>query len=40
MPNIVTISGTSRPDNYTSRALAVVNRALVDRGVEPTVFDA
>lgn len=37
---IVSISGTSRPDNYTSRALAVVNDELTRRGTPPRVFDA
>lgn len=40
MPSIVTISATSRPDNYTARALAVVNDELELRGVKPSVFDA
>jgi NAD(P)H-dependent FMN reductase len=40
MRDIVTISGTSRPDNYTAKALGVVNDAFRERGVEPTVFDA
>lgn len=40
MPDIVTISGTCRPDNYTSRVLGVVNDALAERGSAPTVFDA
>ncbi len=31
MPNIVAISGTSRPDNYTARALAVVIDELRSR---------
>ena len=40
MQNIVSISGTSRPDNYTARALAIVNDELSVRGVAPTLFDA
>lgn len=40
MRSIVSISATSRPDNYTSRALAVVNDELARRGCSPTVFDA
>lgn len=40
MPNIVSISGTNRPDNYTSMALAVVNDELEKRGSTPTLFDA
>lgn len=40
MPSIVTISGTSRPDNFTSRALRVVEQQLADKGVEPSRFDA
>lgn len=38
--NIVTISGTGRPENYTSRALGVVNDELTKQGREPQVFDA
>lgn len=37
--NIVTISGTSRPDNYTARALAVVADELEARGLTVTRFD-
>ena len=37
---LVTISGTSRPDNYTFRALGVVNRELTSLGHAPEVFDA
>ena len=37
---IVCISGTSRPGNYTSRALAVVIDELRARGHEPSVLDA
>jgi NAD(P)H-dependent FMN reductase len=40
MPAIVTISGTCRPDNYTSRILGVVNDELTKRGAPPTFFDA
>ena len=40
MPTIVTISGTSRPDNYTAHALAVVNDELEARGVRVLTFDA
>ena len=40
MRSIISISGTSRPDNYTAKALAVVNQALRDRELSPTVFDA
>jgi NAD(P)H-dependent FMN reductase len=36
MKKIVAISGTSRPDNYTSRALAVVTRALEASGCDVT----
>lgn len=32
MRNIVCISGTSRPDNYTSRALAIVLDELKKAG--------
>lgn len=40
MNPIVSISGTSRPDNYTSRALAVVNKGLGDAGASVEEFDA
>ena len=40
MYKIVCISGTSRPDNYTSRALAVVNDELTALGHDPDVIDA
>jgi NAD(P)H-dependent FMN reductase len=40
MEPIVSISATSRPDNYTSRALAVVNDELTRRVGAPLVFDA
>lgn len=39
-PKIVSISGTGRPGNYTSMALAVVNDQLMARRVAPTVIDA
>lgn len=39
MQKIVTISGTNRPGNYTSRALGVVNRRLRERSVELETFD-
>jgi NAD(P)H-dependent FMN reductase len=39
MRSVVSISGTSRPDNFTSMALAVVNDELEVRGLSPTVFD-
>jgi multimeric flavodoxin WrbA len=38
--NIVAISGTSRPDNYTSLALAVTVEALRKAGAEVQLFDA
>lgn len=37
---IVCISGTNRPDNYTSRALQIVINELRNSGVDPIVFDA
>ncbi len=40
MKPIVSISGTSRPDNYTSRALGVVNDHLRDSGADVVEFDA
>ena len=40
MQSIVSISATSRPDNYTARALAIVNDELGHRERPPTVFDA
>lgn len=40
MAKFVAISGTSRPDNFTHRALGVVCQALRKRGVELEVFDA
>ena len=40
MKNIVTISGTSRPDNYTARALAVVVDEIRARGANVSHFDA
>ena len=39
MRRIVCISGTSRPDNYTSPALAVVVDELTNRGTDPETFD-
>lgn len=39
MPNIVSISGTSRPGNYTSKALALVNDELARKDVVLEVFD-
>ena len=40
MRTILCISGTSRPGNYTSKALAVVAEELARQGSEPTVLDA
>ena len=40
MKTIVSISATSRPDNYTARALAIVNDELTSLGHEPEVIDA
>lgn len=40
MQGIVCISGTNRPENYTSRALGVVVDALRQSGNAPVVFDA
>ncbi len=40
MRNIVCISGTSRPGNYTSRALNVVVDELNKAGEKLTIFDA
>jgi NAD(P)H-dependent FMN reductase len=40
MWGIVCISGTSRPENFTSRALQVVVDELRNYDVEPIVFDA
>lgn len=40
MRNIVSISGTSRPGNYTAKALAIVNDELEGRKLSPIVFDA
>lgn len=40
MRTIVCVSGTSRPDNYTSRALAVVTSELERQGASARVFDA
>ncbi len=40
MKTIVCISGTSRPGNYTARALGVVVDELTRKEGEPIVFDA
>ena len=40
MHQIICVSGTNRPDNYTSRALGVVTDELGQRGVKTVVFDA
>ena len=40
MHRIVSISGTSRPDNYTARALGIVNKELTALGHAPQEFDA
>lgn len=40
MPTILLISGTSRPDNYTQRALAVVQDELQSRGARLQLLDA
>jgi len=40
MPRIVSISGTSRPGNYTSMALAVVNDELEREDAAVDLFDA
>ena len=40
MRNIVCISGTSRPDNYTSRALAVVTNEFERSNEKFSLFDA
>ncbi len=40
MKPIISISGTSRPDNYTSRALGVVNERIRAAGAEVIEFDA
>ena len=40
MKSIVSISATSRPGNYTAKALAIVNDELGRRELSPTVFDA
>ncbi len=40
MPAIVSISATNRPDNYTYRALSIVNDELSDRKAEVISFDA
>jgi NAD(P)H-dependent FMN reductase len=38
--NIVCISGTNRPDNYSARALGVIVAELEQQGEKLTVFDA
>src|SRR6266446_10159120 len=40
LQGIVCISGTSRPDNYTARALDIVVDELHHSRVAPVVFDA
>ena len=40
LQGIVCISGTSRPDNYTARALGIVVDELQHSRVAPVVFDA
>ena len=40
MPTIVTISGTSRPDNFTAHALGIVNEELALRVLNVVSFDA
>ena len=40
MYKIVSVSGTSRPGNYTSYALGIVNAELAALGHAPEVFDA
>lgn len=40
MYGIVSVSATGRPDNYTSKALAVVNDELAALGHSPQLFDA
>ena len=40
MKKIVSISGTSRPDNFTSLALAIVNDELRKNDIEVIVIDA
>ena len=40
MKTILCISGTSRPDNYTSRALAVVKQRLDGRSANTDLIDA
>jgi len=39
MKRIVSISATNRPDNYTARALAIVNDELTSLGHAPEVID-
>ena len=40
MRNIVSVSATSRPGNYTAMALSIVNDELARREVPTTVFDS
>lgn len=40
MKSIATICGTSRPGNYTGKALAVVEHQLRSRGIEVVALDA
>ena len=40
IPTIVSICGTSRPNNFTAKALAVVVDELDREDLSPTVFDA
>ncbi len=40
MQDIVCISGTSRPDNYTFRALKIIIDELGKNNTNPIVFDA
>lgn len=40
MKPVVSICGTSRPDNYTSQALAVVNERMRSAGAKVVEFDA
>lgn len=40
MSAVVCISGTSRPNNYTARALAIVAAELAERQASTLVFDA
>ena len=40
MDTIACISGTNRPNNYTSRALRIVTGELASLGVNPEFIDA